>query len=141
MKANVGTVVVGFSFDSVSLSTKHKQKLFPRERERERERCLRLVVVLLCFKNRFEVNSILSLFPFLLGFFFWKPKESERKWGKVKEIFWKIEKRKMGSLSFDRDAFSDTVMAASLKPSWSQDLSWEQGKQKHCFTLFIFIFL
>ena len=36
----------------------------------------------------------------------------------------------MGSLSFDRDAFSDTVMAASLKPSWTENLIWEQVKQK-----------
>ena len=91
MKANVGTVVVAFSFDSVSLSllTKHKQKLCPRERERER--CLRLVVVLLCFKNRFEVSSILSLFPLLLGFIFFgnrnqkKVRESEGKWRKIFE--------------------------------------------------------
>ena len=47
MKANVGTVVVAFSFDSVSLSlsTKHKQKLFPREREGEMSETRRRFVV------------------------------------------------------------------------------------------------
>lgn len=89
MKANVGTVVVAFSFDSVSLSQQNINKSF--FRERERERCLRLVVVLLCFKNRFEVSSILSLFPFLLGFIFFgnrnqkKVRESEGKWRKIFE--------------------------------------------------------
>ena len=70
MKANVGTVVVAFSFDSVSLSLSQQNINKSFFRERERERCLRLVVVLLCFKNRFEVSSILSLFPLLLGFIF-----------------------------------------------------------------------